>query len=67
MTRVGIGNWSENAWHLALTHLLTGSVDKNNQRFTDEVPSTVVVNMSGVSGGMSVSVVRTVHADPSAR
>ena len=45
--------------------LLTGSVGTTNQRFEDEVPSTAVVNMSGVSGSMSVSMVGAVQADPS--
>ena len=37
----------------------------NHQRFEDEVPSTAVVNMSGISGSTSVSRSGAVQADPS--
>ena len=63
--KVGICDRSEDAWGLATAYFLTGSVDTTNQRFEEELPSTAVVNMSGVSGGMSVSKVSAVQAGPS--
>ena len=60
--KLGICDWSEKAWDLAMANLL---VDTTNQRFKEEVPGTAVVNISRVSGGMFVSVVSAVQADAS--
>ena len=61
----GIWDWSEDAWDPATAHHLTGSVVITNQRFKEEVPGTFVLNMSGVSGSMSVSIASAAEADPS--
>ena len=63
--KLSICGWPGDAWDPATAYLLTVSVDTTNQRFEDEVPSTAVVNMSGVSGSLSVSMVGAVQADPS--
>ena len=57
--------WSGDAWDPATAYLLTRSVDTTNTRFEAEVPSTAVMNMSGISGSTSVSMVGAVLADPS--
>ena len=57
--------WSEDAWDPALVHMLMGSVETTDERFDVEVPSTAVMDMSGVSAGMSVSMVIVVPADNS--
>ena len=44
----GILDWSEDAWDPAVVHIRTGSVDRTNQRFKEEVPGTLVLDMSGV-------------------
>ena len=45
--KLGIWDWSEDAWDLARAYLLTRSVDTTNQRFEEEVPGTAVVNIMG--------------------
>ena len=52
----GILDWSEDAWDPAVVHIRTGSVDRTNQRFKEEVPGTLVLDVSGVLA---------VHAVPS--
>ena len=49
-----IWGWSEDAWDSAMVHILTGSVDRTNQRFKEEVPGTPVLDMSVVSGACPV-------------
>ena len=63
--KLGVCGWSGDAWEPATAYLLTGSVGTTNQRFEGEVPSTAVVNMSGISGSTSVSRVDAVQAEPS--
>ena len=42
----GILDWSEDAWDPATVHIRTGSVDRTNQRFKEELPGTPVLDMS---------------------
>ena len=48
-----------------MVHILTVSVDGSYQRFKEEVPGTPVLDMSGVSGAMSVPTASAVQAVPS--
>ena len=48
-----------------MVHILTVSVDRTNQRLKEEVPGTPVLDMSGVSGAMSVPTASAVQAVPS--
>ena len=57
--------WSEDAWDPARAYILVGFVETTNERFEVEVPSTAVMDMSGVSAGTSVSMVVVVPADNS--
>ena len=50
---------------LALAYILMSSVETTNKRFEVEVPSTAVMDMSGVSAGTSVTIVVVVPADNS--
>ena len=61
----GSAGWSGDAWDPATAYLLTSVVDTTYTRFETEVPRTAVVNMFGVSGSTSVSMVGAVQADPS--
>ena len=57
--------WSGDAWDPALAYILMSSVETTDKRFEVEVPSTAVLDMSGVSRSTSVSMVGAVQADPS--
>ena len=57
--------WSEDAWDNARAYILVGSVETTDERFEVEVPSTAVMDMSGVSAGTSVCIVVDVPADNS--
>ena len=50
---------------LTVACILAGSVEKTDERFEVEVPSTAVVDMSGISAGTSVSIVVVATADTS--
>ena len=57
--------WSEDAWDSAPAYILMSSIETTNKRFEVEVPSTAVIDMSGVSAGTSVPTVVVVPADNS--
>ena len=61
----GVCGSSEDAWGPARAYILVGSVDTTDERFEVEVPSTAVMDISGVSAGTSVSIVVVVPADNS--
>ena len=57
--------WSKDAWDPARAYILVGSFETTEKRFEVEVPSTSVMDKSGVSAGTSVSIVVLVPADNS--
>ena len=57
--------WSEDAWDAARPNILVGSFETTDERFEVKVPSTAVMDMSGISASTSVSIVVAVPADNS--